>query len=179
MGYVIYRISDDYFSSEKKRGIWYFPRNFLIIGSLSLLADLDSVVGIVSGQFGRYHNNLTHSLIFGLLAALMSAIVLGWGQQSSFFQWLMVAFLAYESHVFLDYLTFGRGVMLFWPFSTARFGSPIKIFYGLHWSEGWTSVRHVWTFVTEIVFFLLLYILYNLFYRLRHKFTRWMTDDSD
>jgi peptidoglycan/LPS O-acetylase OafA/YrhL len=45
--------------------------------------------------------------------------------------------------------------MLFWPLSAARFESPVKLFYGLHWSDGLVSVKHIWTLLNELAFALI------------------------
>ncbi len=50
----------------------------------------------------------------------------------------------------MDAFTIGRGVMILWPFSIDRYASPVSLFYGVHWSDGWVSVRHLWTMVTEL-----------------------------
>ena len=52
----------------------------------------------------------------------------------------------------MDLFTIGRGVLLFWPFSSQRFSFPLKLFYGLHWYDGWLSLRHMWTLLTELGF---------------------------
>ena len=52
----------------------------------------------------------------------------------------------------MDYFTVGRGVLAFWPFTAERFSAPVPLFYGLRWSEGWVSPRHVWTVLTEVPF---------------------------
>jgi hypothetical protein len=43
-------------------------------------------------------------------------------------------------------------VMALWPLSEKRFLLPVPLFYGLHWSDGWLSLRHVWTVLTELAF---------------------------
>jgi hypothetical protein len=176
MGYVIYKAYGDRVSDKNNQKFWIVPRTLLIIAALSLMADMDSIIGFITGQFGRYHNNLTHSLIFGLLVAVILTGVFAWKQGSSFFLWFVIALLSYEMHVIMDFFTVGRGVMLFWPFSAARFASPVKFFYGLHWSEGWISIRHLWTLITETGFFLLLIIVLNLSERIKRKKSPPMSD---
>jgi inner membrane protein len=169
MGYVIYRAYRGHFSQNNSEKIWIVPRILLFIAGLSLMADMDSIIGFLTGQFGRYHNNFTHSLIFGLLIAVIFAGFFAWKRGSPFTLWFVIALISYEMHVIMDFFTIGRGVMLFWPFSAARFASPVKLFYGLHWSEGWISIRHLWTLITETGFFLLLIIVLNLFERIKRK----------
>jgi hypothetical protein len=42
--------------------------------------------------------------------------------------------------------------MALWPLTGGRFQAPVFLFYGLHWSQGWLSVRHLWTLATELAF---------------------------
>jgi inner membrane protein len=124
----------------------------MMIISLSILPDLDSVAGLLMGDLGRYHNNWTHSFIVGLGVALLVGCLAWLLRHSGFSRWFILALLCYESHIIMDYLTIGRGIMAFWPFSSERFVSPVPVFYGLHWSDGWLSLRHLLTLVTEVGF---------------------------
>jgi inner membrane protein len=134
----------------------------MMIISLSILPDLDSVAGILMGDFGRYHNNWTHSLIVGLGVALVVGSLVWLVRHSGFARWFILALLYYELHIIMDYFTVGRGVKVFWPFSPERFASPVPMFYGLHWSDGWLSMRHLLTLVTEVGFVVLLGIIVHL-----------------
>jgi carbamoyltransferase len=51
---------------------------------LSLLPDLDSVLGILMGDFGRYHNNLSHSVFMALVAALSIGAVARYASRGRF-----------------------------------------------------------------------------------------------
>jgi inner membrane protein len=75
-----------------------------------------------------------------------------WQQKQGFGYWFMLALLSYEMHVLMDSATISRGVMAFWPFTTNRYLLPFRLFYGFHWSQGWLSISHLWTFLTEGVF---------------------------
>ena len=107
---------------------------------------------MLAGNFGRYHNNLTHSLVVGLGAALVFGLWLKWKGYDKLFVWFLAILISYETHVLMDSATISRGVMAFWPFTSARFLAPITLFYGLHWSEGWISHRHLWTLLSELAF---------------------------
>jgi inner membrane protein len=137
----------------------------VVIISLSILPDLDSVAGFLMGDLGRYHNNWTHSLIVGLGVALVIGSLVWLVRNSGFSRWFLLALLCYELHIIIDYLTVGRGVKAFWPVSLERFVSPVQVFYGLHWSDGWLSTRHLLTLVTEVGFIALIsiivYVVYN------------------
>lgn len=137
---------------------------FLVLLSTSLifsmLPDIDSVIGILAGDIGRYHNNLTHSLFFGLFVVLLFAVI-GRFWWSPVLTWFMVALAAYEMHVLMDFATAGRGVMLFWPLTQERFSAPVQLFYGFHWSDGLFSVRHLWTLLTESIFAVIVVLIVN------------------
>jgi membrane-bound metal-dependent hydrolase YbcI (DUF457 family) len=119
---------------------------------MSVLPDLDAMVGLLAGNLERFHNARTHSLFVGLAVALLFGAIAFWKGSSWLPFWSLLTLTCYEMHVMMDFSTVGRGVMLFWPFSTERFSSALKLFYGLHWSDGWQSLRHVWTLFTELGF---------------------------
>ncbi len=118
----------------------------------SMLPDVDAVYGILVGDLGRYHNQWTHSLV-----ALVGATVLG---GFLFFAFLrerlslcfLAAFACYGSHILLDFFCHGRGLMLLWPFSEARFSPHVYLFMGVHWSDGVWSAWHLLTALNEIIF---------------------------
>lgn len=152
MGYVIYKISQKSGKSKQQKKVQPFSVVLLATVLLSLLPDLDSIVGIVSDDFARFHNNGTHSLISGLVVALIAGLI-GWSRATTNFKrWFLIVLISYEMHVIMDFFTPGRGVMLLWPFSSDRFISPFPVFYGFHWSEGLFSILHLWTFATEMAF---------------------------
>jgi inner membrane protein len=107
-------------------------------------------------DLGRYHNIWTHSLIVGLGVALAIGSLVWLVRHSGFSRWFILTLLCYELHIIMDYFTVGRGVSAFWPLSFERFVSPVPVFYGLHWSDGWSSMRHLLTLVTEVGFVALL-----------------------
>jgi len=152
VGYVIYRIFKPATPEEGSRLARSLRPLLLAAVGLSLLPDVDTLVGILTGDMGRFHNNATHSLVFGLAIALGVGSVAWLRQRSGFLRWFVVGLLSYELHVIMDFATVGRGVMALWPFSLDRYESPVKLFYGLHWSDGLLSARHAWTLVTELGF---------------------------
>jgi membrane-bound metal-dependent hydrolase YbcI (DUF457 family) len=135
----------------------------ILTSGLSLLPDLDSLLGLLSGDFGRFHNNLTHSLLVGLGIALVVGALLQWWKGSGFWYWMTLTGLCYDLHVIMDWTTDGRGVMALWPITAQRFLAPVTLFYGLHWSDGLLSERHLVTLATELGFVVLvvlgLYVL--------------------
>jgi membrane-bound metal-dependent hydrolase YbcI (DUF457 family) len=156
MGYVIYRIYGGRNLGQRLRYLSIIPRLLVISVGLSLLPDVDSIAGFLLGDFGRYHNNGSHSLFAGLVVALVIGGLVWLRKRSEFGYWFTLVLLCYHFHLVLDFITFGRGVMLFWPLSTARFVSPAKLFYGLHWSDGVVSIKHVWTLLNESGFAVLI-----------------------
>ncbi len=116
----------------------------------SLLPDADSIPGIWFGDFGAYHNNLSHSLAAALLAAFGGAWIIRSIFGATYWRSFAFVLLCYGVHVLMDFLTVGRGVMLFWPVTPARFQSPVKLFFGLEWSQGWISKAHLYTLANEL-----------------------------
>jgi len=136
-------------------------RTWLLVGAalfFSLLPDCDAAIGILLGNLARYHNNLTHSLTAAFAAGLLG-LSLGFVlDRPAATRWFGLAFTCYGLHVAMDFFTVGRGVMFLWPFTSHRFISPIKLFYGLHWSQGVFSRLHIWTFLSETAFILVVLV---------------------
>lgn len=158
-GYLIYRIFRPRLEGQVSRKVGPWTLSLTVVVGLSLIPDLDSVFGILVGDLRQYHNNLTHSLILGFVVALSIGGVAWLKQRSGFVTWFLLSLLCYDMHVIMDYFTLGRGVMLFWPFSSSRYSSPVTLFYGVRWSDGWISLRHLWTLGTELVFIVVIMIL--------------------
>ena len=120
---------------------------------MSLVPDLDAILGILTGQMYRFHNNGTHSLLTGLAFCLAAAAFIARRRGPGFGYWLAVLYGSYSLHIVMDAFTLdGRGVMLFWPLSAQRFMSPVPLFFGVRWSEGLFSLQHVYTLGTELIF---------------------------
>jgi membrane-bound metal-dependent hydrolase YbcI (DUF457 family) len=151
-GYVIYYLSRSRTPETKLKGIGPLPLSLIVTTGFSLLPDIDSGFGLLTGNFGRFHNNATHSFFVGLAVALVFGLLMRWKTRSGFGFWFWLALLGYEGHVLMDSATIGRGVMAFWPLTAERFMFPVIVFYGLHWSDGWLSSRHLWTALTESTF---------------------------
>lgn len=83
------------------------------------LADVDFIPGLLTGDPRALHRGPSHSVMAALVVAGLVASLVTWPSMP----WLTRAgliFLAYGSHVGLDYLTPGRGVLFGWPFSRRR-----------------------------------------------------------
>jgi inner membrane protein len=146
-GYIVYRFAKAGSRTRPEAGTDVVLLASAVI--LSLLPDFDSVLGILMGDFGRYHNNLSHSLLVGLMVALAVGGLSSLTTRDQFGLWFGLALACYQLHIVLDYFTWGRGVMAFWPITPERFSPPVALFYGFHWSEGLVSHRHLWTLLTE------------------------------
>jgi inner membrane protein len=127
---------------------------------LSLLPDADAIPGILLHDLERFHNHFSHSFFSGLIASLLLLLVAGTLGRPRPALWLRYGLICYWTHLVLDFTTVGRGVMLFWPLSSSRFSSPVKMFAGLHWSAGLSSLRHLETVLTEGLLILSAFLLF-------------------
>jgi membrane-bound metal-dependent hydrolase YbcI (DUF457 family) len=146
------------------------PIVLIITVVFAMLPDFDALVGLLAGNIGAYHNNGTHSLIVGLAVSLLVAGLMGLRRKTSFLPWFLVLLISYESHVILDYFTFGgRGVMLFWPITVERFIPPILFFHGVRWSAGVYTTEHLLTIASESLIVLTVFLGIWLFEGRRRK----------
>ena len=140
VGYAVYRVFQGALPSEQKilgmppRVAWPMAAVFL-----SLLPDLDAVIGIPLRDLEHYHNNLTHSLLAVILGSLGAALILRRMASMRTKTALLFAFSCVLGHMLIDLLTDSRGTMLFWPFSPKRFISPVTLFPGVPWSHPLTD----------------------------------------
>jgi len=168
VGYAIYRHYKNRLP-EDQRSFWKLPFQLVVIAGLSLLPDLDVIPAIIFRDMRAYHNNISHSLFVGIPVALLVAGIFHRAYLSNFWLWFVLCFLSYDLHIVMDTLTAERGVMLFWPFTDARYASPIKLFYGLQWGLGWFSLWHLWTVLTESIFIVIVLLAMNYFERRRNQ----------
>jgi hypothetical protein len=154
--YAIYELSRRSEPQPHLPSLGPLPGLLVVTAAFSLLPDLDSVVGVAAGDFGRFHNNASHSLFVGLAAALGFAAVMRRLRGKGFAYLFGVSLLCYSAHIFMDSATWSRGVMALWPLTDQRFLFPLTLFYGLHWSNGFLSMRHLITIFTETMFAMLL-----------------------
>jgi inner membrane protein len=124
-----------------------------------MLPDIDAVLGIVSGDFRRFHNNATHSLFAGLLAAAVFGLWMRRRGSPNARLWFVLAWVSYALHVLMDSATLGRGVMALWPLSSNRYNFPVQLFYGVQWGKGLISIEHLVTLATELLFTALVALL--------------------
>jgi inner membrane protein len=161
-GYAIYRLYKHKLPGNAYR-LKKVPYQLLLIAVLSLLPDLDFLFGLIYGDVEKFHNNISHSLFFGLLVALIVSTLAYWKNRSNFWGWFIVSMLSYDMHVILDIFTGERGVMLLWPLVQDRFSSPVKLFVGVQWGLGLFTIWHVWTILSETLFLIIIFVLLNFF----------------
>jgi membrane-bound metal-dependent hydrolase YbcI (DUF457 family) len=146
-------------SGEGQYSLGPLPIVLVVTVVFAMLPDFDALLGVLLGDIGRYHNNGTHSLVVGLAVSLLFAGFMGLRKKSSFLPWFLVLLISYESHVILDYFTFGgRGVMLFWPITIERFIPPILLFHGVRWSAGIYTSEHLLTVASESLMVLVVFL---------------------
>ena len=114
--------------------------SFLLVAIAANAPDLDFIPGILVGDFNRYHQQYSHSLIFvGGFAVLV--FLLFFKQRDKRLQLGLVAGALYASHLLIDLITYDGaqpvGLPLLWPFSSQLFHSPYTLFGGiLHGQAG-------------------------------------------
>jgi membrane-bound metal-dependent hydrolase YbcI (DUF457 family) len=145
----------------------------ILVAGLSMLPDLDVIPAMILGDMQRYHNNFSHSFVVAIPVVLLVAGVFHKVYRSNSWLWFVICSISYDLHIIMDALTGGRGVMVFWPLTETRFAAPAEIFRGLKWGEGWFSLWHLWTIVTETLFsFVVLFAIYYFDKRRNHKTTQ-------
>jgi membrane-bound metal-dependent hydrolase YbcI (DUF457 family) len=167
-GYIIYRSVKDKLPQEKGR-MWVLPTQLAVLAGLSILPDIDTLPGLIYGDMHGFHNNYTHSLLTGLVVTLVLAALLARYFKTSFISWFLAGLASYELHVVMDFFTSERGVKLLWPIYPERIIAPVKLFVGFQWGLGLFNLGHIWTFFTEVVFFIVLLFILNLLQKSRHK----------
>jgi inner membrane protein len=167
-GYAIYRIGRSPLLQRTPLGVDGSIQSLVTIFGLSLLPDLDAIPGLLTGDLDRFHNNLTHSFMAGILAALAIGGIVHLKNRAGFAHWFSMALISYQLHVLMDFFSRGRGVMLFWPFSMERYEPAIRLFYGLHRSKGWLTIDHVWMLVNELTFTGMVLLILYLFPKLNN-----------
>jgi hypothetical protein len=167
-GYLIYRTSNQNPPLNLGRR-WFLPFQLVVLAGLSVLPDIDTLPGLIYGDMHGFHNNTTHSLVTGLIVALVFSVLLSKLFKTSFSSWFPPALASYELHVLMDFFTSERGVKLFWPLYPERVVAPVKLFVGFQWGLGLFNIAHLWTLFTEVIFFLGLLLLLSLLQKSRRK----------
>lgn len=111
--------------------------------------DVDAVLGWLFGDMARFHNGSTHGLLAWLAATLAMALVTGRIGPPRFSVRALWLGCCAASHLMIDLVTWGRGLMLGFPFTEERMHGPFILFRGLRWSEGVWSGEHLRTALDE------------------------------
>jgi membrane-bound metal-dependent hydrolase YbcI (DUF457 family) len=126
-GYAIYRALVP--AKDRRPALLFFA------AVMATAPDLDFVPGILAGAPATYHQGLSHSLAFGVIAGVTSALVLRAIAGTAARLGFLLGFLCYASHLVVD--LFGPdtrppyGIPLFWPFSDHTFLSPVQLLLGV------------------------------------------------
>jgi membrane-bound metal-dependent hydrolase YbcI (DUF457 family) len=103
------------------------------------LPDVDFIPGLLTGNPRAFHRGTSHTLVAAFIVAAIGASLWTW----SAMPWLVRAgliFVAYASHVGLDYFTPGRGLLMGWPFSPRRYQAERPWFLSV---TIWMARHHV------------------------------------
>ena len=101
---------------------------------LANLPDFDFIPGILTGDPGRYHHGISHSIGMVLIVFMLAW---WWGKPRLANSRLAIAFTVFAvvgSHLLLDWLTWdppglnGQGIPLLWPWSDTYYLAPHTIF---------------------------------------------------
>ena len=135
IGHSIFAFTVNLFSGGKKTGSKQLMMAGLIL-FVAMAPDLDMLPILWQGyQAGiSWHQGFTHSILFGLMTTSLALAVSSLFKLETFKKALLLFSSAAASHLLLDYFTKdGRvpyGIPMLWPFSEARFTSPLSIFNG-------------------------------------------------
>lgn len=179
VGYLIYRSLRNQIPYPVREKFTILPPLLIAAVGFSQLPDIDSIAGIIFGDFGRFHNNLSHSFLVGFVVSTLFAFVIWLIKRKEFWKWFTVSILGYSLHILMDYFTFGgRGIMLFWPLSQERFEAPLKLFFGVRWSESIYNPIHFITIFSELVSLILVMILWQIINRSKTLLSGKLFDSS-
>jgi membrane-bound metal-dependent hydrolase YbcI (DUF457 family) len=133
----------------------YWREYLLPLGVLILLAnapDLDFLLG------NAVHRGFTHSLMAATLVSLALSCV--WRIAPGFWRSAIVYFIAYSSHLLIDFFTgtkigwthTGFGMPLFWPWSK-EFSSPLILTFGIRYKDfaALFSLSNLWVCTYELL----------------------------
>jgi membrane-bound metal-dependent hydrolase YbcI (DUF457 family) len=112
-----------------------YLRQLCILVLVANLADFDLIPSLLLHK--DFHHRASHSLLATILASLVLARI--WKIAESFWRSFAIYFVAYGSHLLIDFFTGSRlgwsvrgdGLPLFWPWPRSRLHSSVVLFYGL------------------------------------------------
>jgi inner membrane protein len=142
----------------------------LAFAMLAILPDADVVLVAFGAHDGGVagHRGASHSIALAMAVGILCAIAtrrLKW----PVWRTAILATFAVASHAVLDFLGHGgRGLPLLWPFSEARFQSPLRIFPDAPRGLALVTSAGLVTMIVELVVFLPV-IVYALWPYLRRR----------
>jgi LexA-binding, inner membrane-associated putative hydrolase len=113
-------------------------RWFLLVALAANAPDLDFIVGLATDNVNRYHPNPSHSILVGLIFALLATVllrpILG-STEGTRWRFMGLMALLFASHLALDMFTEQSvrrpALQLFWPLSDAGFLFPWRPLLGI------------------------------------------------
>lgn len=138
---------------------WWALQAMMLVALLA--ADVDFALKLLPDAPLNDHGTVVHSLLAAVVAGLLFAAVGRWLVRLPMSLWTlaMAGGLAYASHLAMDAMTRGRGIMLLWPFTEQRYSTPVWIFFGAEHSQLLAWRLHLITLSTELVFALLVWLV--------------------
>jgi LexA-binding, inner membrane-associated putative hydrolase len=119
---------------------WHRRRQFCQLAMLVFVAnlpDFDFLLSLLArGNLNDLHHEFTHSLLAGSIAAVGLALI--WPMATTFLRSALLYFVAYGSHLVIDFFTGtplgwskgDSGIPLFWP-ASHKFHSPFILMLGV------------------------------------------------
>lgn len=109
---------------------------------VALAPDLDLLLRFVDGR--PHHQGMVHSVGFAAMAGLITYGVGLAARSKRALQTAIAVFLAYGSHVFLDYFSSDThppiGLRALWPFHDGFFKFPYPVFLDIGRDVDWTTI---------------------------------------
>jgi membrane-bound metal-dependent hydrolase YbcI (DUF457 family) len=138
----------------------YLPQLILLV-LLANLADIDFLFGLGGREnWDAFHHGFTHSFLAAFLVAIVVSCV--WRIAGSFWRSFTLCFLAYSSHLVIDFFTgtklgwnsTGSGIPLFWPWNK-DFSSPLVLVVGVKHKDfpALFSAQNLQSSLYELLFF--------------------------
>ena len=145
------------------------------LATVALLADLDVLPGILAGDLGRFHHDVSHSLTVAAMFSIAGLLALTWRGSRRSVYLATLLFILYASHVVLDFFTLDTGapygVPLFWPWIPDTYESPWLILPNVqHTGAPLIGTHNLLLIMREVLLFL---PLAGLVYTLRASRLPW------
>ena len=134
-------------------------RHAAVVGAAVAVApDLDFIPGLLIGDPGRFHHAASHTFIAAVIIAAAAAMSVRRAR------WSFLVFLAYCTHLVLDYLTVDdsqpHGIPLLWPLSARTFVAPNPPFERvLHSNISVLNLHNLEVAARELLIFLPLVVI--------------------